>query len=284
MKIIRGERAGFCMGVALALKKLDDAIEKYGDLTKIYTLGPIIHNPQVINSYKSKGVYPIEEISGIKNGDIVVIRAHGVAKEDYEEIKNKGAKIIDATCPKVKKAQKLIEKYSKEATLLLFGEKQHPEVKGLISHANGEAIVFSSLKELMSITFKENKRYFLAAQTTQNRKEFSEIIDFLTNRFGKNFPILNTICDATRLRQEEAIEIAKKSDVVVVIGGYNSGNTRRLVQVVKGVGVKCYHIETIGDLPKEALEGVKVLGITAGASTPDYLIKEVENTLLTSKK
>ncbi len=280
MRIIRGKRAGFCMGVALALKKLDQAIKRYRDYKKIYTFGPIIHNPQVINLYREKGVIPTENISIIQPGDVVIIRAHGVPVQEYKKIEDRRAHIIDATCPKVKKAQKLIEDYSKDATLLLFGEKDHPEVKGLLSHAQGKGLVFSSINELMSVELDKNQRYFLASQTTQDREEFSKIVEFLLREFGKNFPILDTICDATRLRQQEAIDIAKKSDIVIVIGGYNSGNTRRLAQVVQGVGRVYYHIETLRDLPKEVLKGAETIGITAGASTPDYLIDEVEHAIL----
>ncbi len=275
MKILRGKRAGFCMGVDLALKKLNDAIEKYPS-KKIYTFGPIIHNPQVIEDYASKGVLPIEDISSVKEKDVVVIRAHGIPRDKYRELEERGAIIVDATCPKVKKTQHLIEKHSINRTLLLFGEKEHPEVKGLISYARGEKVVFSSLKELISTNLNNKKDYLLAAQTTQERKEFLEIIKYLKKEIGKEFPILNTICDATRLRQEEAISIARMCDVVIVIGGFNSGNTRRLVQVIKATGTKCYHIETIKDLPTHALKEKKIVGITAGASTPKYIIDNVE--------
>ncbi|GAB6888282.1 4-hydroxy-3-methylbut-2-enyl diphosphate reductase [Desulfothermus okinawensis JCM 13304] len=278
MNIIRGKRAGFCMGVGLALKKLDEAIKRY-PLKKIYTLGPIIHNPQVVDIYLRKGVVPIEDVSSIGPDDVVVIRAHGVPKQLYKQLQEKGAKIIDATCPKVKKAQRLIEQYSLERILLLFGEKEHPEVKGLLSHALCKGIVFSSIEELKSISLDLDKNYFLASQTTQERQEFIEIVSFLKNRFGKDFPILDTICDATRLRQEEAIEIAKNSDVVIVIGGYNSGNTRRLLQVVRATRTECYHIETIHDISREMIEGKNIIGLTAGASTPEFIIEQVEKYL-----
>jgi len=278
VKIIRGKRAGFCMGVALALKKLDEAISKYSS-KKIYTLGPIIHNPQVVNKYAQDGVVPIEDISIIKSEDVVVIRAHGIPRELHKKIEEKGSIIIDATCPKVKKAQKLIEKYSLDKVLLLYGEKDHPEVKALLSHAQNKGMVFSSLDELKKMDIDPHKNYFLASQTTQQRQEFMEIVKLLKNKFGKDFPILNTICDATRLRQQEAIEIAKKSDVVIVIGGYNSGNTRRLAQVVRATGTECYHIQSPDEIFPDMIKGKKTIGITAGASTPEFIIKQVEKRL-----
>ena len=275
MKIIRGKRAGFCMGVGLALKKLDETILKY-PLQKIYTWGPIIHNPQVVEKYAKKGVIPIHDISVISPHDVVVIRAHGVPKELYQEIEKKGGIIIDATCPKVKKAQRLIDKESSAKILLLFGEKDHPEVRGLLSHARNNGIVFSSIEELKKILLDPTKSYFLASQTTQERYEFMQIVKLLRDKLGKDFPVLDTICDATRLRQQEAIEIAKKSDMVIVIGGYNSGNTRRLAQVVRATGTECYHFETPEEISPDLIKGKKTIGITAGASTPEFIIDQLE--------
>ncbi len=278
MNIIRGKRAGFCMGVALALKKLDEAILKYSS-KKIYTLGPIIHNPQVVDKYAKDGVVAIEDLSIIKPEDVVVVRAHGIPRGLYKKIEEKGAVIIDATCPKVKKAQRLIEKYSLDRILLLYGEKDHPEVKGLLSHAQNKGMVFSSIEELKKIDLDPFKSYFLASQTTQQRQEFMEIVKLLKNKFGKDFPILDTICDATRLRQQEAIEIAKKSDLVIVIGGYNSGNTRRLAQVVRTTGTECYHIQSADEIFPDMIRGKNTIGITAGASTPEFIIEQVERRL-----
>ncbi len=282
MQIIRGRHAGFCMGVALALKKLDHTIEEFENSRKIYTLGPIIHNRQVTDRYKNLGVVPIENIDRLQKGDVVVIRAHGVPKELEEDLQKKGVTIIDATCPKVKKAQKLIEEYSKKYTLLLYGEKDHPEVKGLISRTNGNFLVFSSKNELKNLALDVSTKYFLAAQTTQDKEEFLEIIEYLKNNIRQDFPILHTICTATRQRQQEAIEIAKKVDLMIVIGGFHSGNTRRLFQVVKNTNTPCIHIETYKDLPKDIIKNKEVIGITAGASTPDYIIDEVEQFLLTA--
>ncbi len=277
-EVIKGKKAGFCMGVALALKKLDKAIEKYSS-QPIFTLGPIIHNPQVIDKYREKGVFPLEKLEDVKEGSVVIIRAHGIPKEDYFYLEELGAIVVDATCPRVKRAQELIARESaKGKTLLLFGEDHHPEVKGLLSHAREKAIVFETLEEIKDLELPSGE-VFLAAQTTQDREAFEKIKKYLESFYGESLEVLDTICDATRERQQEAISLAKKADIVVVIGGYNSGNTRRLVQVVESVGTPCVHIETVRDLPLHRITSASIIAITAGASTPQYLISQVEEFL-----
>ncbi len=277
-KVIRGKKAGFCMGVALALRKLDTTLERH-PVRPIYTLGPIIHNPQVISSYRDRGVIPLDDIQDVPRGAVVVIRAHGIPRQDYLCLREKGVVVVDATCPRVKKAQELIARESaKDKVLFLFGEDHHPEVKGLLSHAR-ESVVFEDIEELKTISFPSKKDIFLAAQTTQDREAFNEIIQYLNHRCGDGLLVLDTICDATRHRQQEAIALALSCDLMVVIGGRNSGNTRRLAKVVSAVGTRCIHIETVEELEPEMLKDVSTIGITAGASTPDYLIDEVESFL-----
>ena len=276
-RIIKAKTAGFCLGVSLALKKLNETIKnKKGK--KIFTLGPIIHNPQVLDYYRKKGVEPIEEVENIPAGSCVVIRAHGIPNFLEEKLKQRGVEIVDATCPKVKKAQLLITKQSsKGKNLLLFGEKTHPEVKGLLSYAKNKAIVFENLDEFKNILTKiKEKNFFLAAQTTQDRKEYNGIVNLAKKEIDPDIVALNTICDTTRERQKEASEIAKIADIVVVVGGYNSGNTRRLTKVVTNAGCKCLHVETASEIKEEHLKGCETVGLTAGASTPDYIIEQVE--------
>ncbi len=277
-RVIRGKKAGFCMGVALALKKLDMAIARYPSRS-IFTLGPIIHNPQVIARYRKRGVVPLERLEDLKEDAVVIIRAHGIPKEDALRLKRIGVIVIDATCPRVKRAQELIARESgKGRILLLFGEAHHPEVKGLLSHAGGDAIVFGTLEEIRSMPLPKGE-VFLAAQTTQDREVFSEVKRYLEDVYGESLVVLDTICDATRQRQQEAVELAKKSDFVVVIGGHNSGNTRRLAQVVRSIGTPCVHIETVKDIPLEQAKSASTIAITAGASTPQDLISQVEDFL-----
>ncbi len=277
-KIIRAKTAGFCPGVALALKKLDRLLEEKEEQKKIFTLGPIIHNPQVLDFYRTKGVESAEDLNDISEGCCVIIRAHGVPKEIEEELRTKGVEVVDATCPKVKRAQMLIRKESsKQKILLLFGEKSHPEVKGLLSYATSDYVVFESIEEFKSIIFKlKGKDFFLAAQTTQDRREYNEIVKLVQKEIDEDVVVLDTICDTTRERQQEAVEIAKRVELMIVVGGYNSGNTRRLAKVVSESGCFCIHIESADEIMPSQIKGKRVIGLTAGASTPKDVIDKVE--------
>jgi 4-hydroxy-3-methylbut-2-enyl diphosphate reductase len=278
-EIILAKTAGFCMGVSLALRKLDQALEKH-QKQNIYTLGPIIHNPQVLEKYASSGVNIIKNINQLRSQDVVIIRAHGIPLKTEEILREHQVQIIDATCPRVKKAQLLIQKHSSLSKhLLLYGEPDHPEVKGLLSYARAKAYVFDSLENLKKLNIDPDKHYFLAAQTTQDRKQFNEIKLFVQKHIDPHLDVLNTICDATKNRQEETVQIARQVDFMVVVGGKNSGNTRRLAKVAQDQGVPCVHIETKEELKPLELVNYAKIGLTAGASTPDFIIKDVYNFL-----
>lgn len=275
MDVYRAKTAGFCMGVSLALQKLNSALERKGNdcaPARICTLGPIIHNPQVLADYESRGVVCVKEASQLHPGDVAVIRAHGITREVEEQVKQSGAEIVDATCPKVKKAQLSIAKATANgATLLLFGEADHPEVRGLVSYACGPAHVFGSAAELAELHLAESGPYVLASQTTQDRQIFQEIVAELRQRIG-NLVVLSTICDATRERQEEARNIASCVDVMVIIGGRQSGNTRRLADVAALNGIDTFLVERVEELAAENFLQKIRAGLTAGASTPKSLI------------
>ena len=275
MDVYRAKTAGFCMGVSLALQKLNSALESKGTdcaPARICTLGPIIHNPQVLAEYESRGVVCVKEASQLHPGDVAVIRAHGITREVEEQVKQSGATIVDATCPKVKKAQLSIGRATAEgATLLLFGEADHPEVRGLVSYACGPAHVFGSSAELAELHLAESGPYVLASQTTQDRQIFQEIVAELRQRIG-NLVVLSTICDATRERQEEARNIASCVDVMVIIGGRQSGNTRRLADVAALNGIDTFLVERVEELAAENFSQKNRAGLTAGASTPKSLI------------
>jgi 4-hydroxy-3-methylbut-2-enyl diphosphate reductase len=275
MDVYRAKTAGFCMGVSLALQKLNSALERKGTdcaPARICTLGPIIHNPQVLAEYESRGVVCVKEASQLHPGDVAVIRAHGITREVEEQVKQSGAKIVDATCPKVKKAQLSIGRATAQgATLLLFGEADHPEVRGLVSYACGPAHVFGSAAELASLHLAESGPYVLASQTTQDRQIFQEIVAELRQRIN-NLVVLSTICDATRERQEEARNIASCVDVMVIIGGRQSGNTRRLADVAALNGIDTFLVERVEELAAENFLQKNRAGLTAGASTPKSLI------------
>ncbi|MFN2268352.1 MAG: 4-hydroxy-3-methylbut-2-enyl diphosphate reductase [Desulfonatronovibrio sp.] len=277
--IVLAESAGFCMGVSLALSKLDKALEEKEHLAT-YTFGPIIHNPQVLSHYEHKGVKITENLDEPSAGDIVLIRAHGIPMEIEKHLNNKNIRIIDATCPKVKKAQVLINKNSKNTDcLLLYGEPDHPEVKGLMSYANSNAYLFESFAELKTFNLEKNKHYCLAAQTTQDREQFKEISKYLKNELDHELIVLDTICDATKNRQVETIEIARKVQCMIVVGGKTSGNTRRLHKVANEHCPACIHIETEQDLDPLKLTAYSSFGLTAGASTPDDTINKVYHEL-----
>ncbi len=281
--IIRADTAGFCMGVDLALRKLDKVVAEKGG--PVFTLGPIIHNPQVLESYAGKGVKIADDVEGISSGSRVVIRAHGIPVDLEQQLLAEGAVVVDATCPKVKRAQRLIQRHTAQGELLLLlGEHDHPEVRGLLSYANQKAHMFEGLSDIDRIDLDPSSRYFLAAQTTQDRGEFNKIEHYLRDRLQRHLPVLDTICDATRERQQEALTLAEKVDMVVVVGGYNSGNTRRLAQVVQGVGVESLHIEQAGEISAERIRPTSKIGLTAGASTPKELIDEVHARLLELRK
>jgi len=277
MEFVRAKSAGFCMGVSLALNKLDAIIEEKGTSGDIYILGSIIHNPQVVAEYAEKGIITAAVPEDIPSGSIVVIRAHGITKQVQQALADRGIHVIDATCPKVKDACLLIEENTdKGRVLLLFGEEAHPEVKCLLSYTTGDTVVFDTLEECQKCDLDPARKYCLAAQTTQDRHVFDAISRELSKRKGLDLLVLHTICDATRTRQDEATKIADKADFVIVAGGYNSSNTRRLAQVIETSGTKALHIETAEELPLDDLRKFKKIGLTAGASTPKKIVDQIQ--------
>ncbi len=278
MKVVRAKTAGFCMGVGLALQKLDRAIAEGGakGYARICTLGPLIHNPQVLDEYAAKGVACIEDDTDVAPGDCVVIRAHGIPRQLEEGLRKSGVLVVDATCPKVKKAQLAIARATEGgAPLILFGEADHPEVRGLVSYANGERFVIGSPADLDGLSIGGGRAPVLASQTTQDRTVFARIRAAAEARYP-GVVVLSTICDATRERQEEARAIAKTVDVMVIVGGRQSGNTRRLADVAASCGIDTLLVETAEELPEDIFSEKRCAGLTAGASTPKRLIDAAE--------
>lgn len=263
------------MGVDLALRRLDKLVAA-AEGRPIYILGPIIHNPQVLRKYAELGVTMADVPEDVPGGAYVVIRAHGITRQVESALRARDVKIKDATCPRVKKAQLLIGRHTAEGQeLLLYGEADHPEVAGLVSYAANGYFVFGEEEQLDAYSLSGDKAYVLAAQTTQDRVLFDKLAKRLSEDADLDVTILETICDATKLRQKEANRLASEVDFMVVVGGLNSGNTRRLAQVVSDRGTPCQHVETIDDLSLDALTQYKKIGVTAGASTPRHLIDEV---------
>ena len=303
MNVHRAKTAGFCMGVSLALQKLNTALERrlgqgmgqstdqstgqgmgqgMGQSTgagRICTLGPIIHNPQVLAEYEARGVVCVKDPAQLQQDDVAVIRAHGITRQVEQAVYASGATVVDATCPKVKKAQLAIARATSQgASLLLFGEEDHPEVRGLISYARGPAHVLGNAAELAALPLDPAQPYVLASQTTQDREIFTSIHTSL-GRSLSNLTVLSTICDATRERQEEARNIASSVDVMVIVGGRQSGNTRRLADVAALSGITTYHVESAEELEPKNFADKPRVGLTAGASTPKSLIDAAEQWL-----
>ena len=279
MEVILAKTAGFCMGVDMALKRLDGLLGEEG-AGPIYILGPIIHNPQVLQRYAEQGVIMAESPEDVPDGAFVVIRAHGIPRQVEDGLKARNVSVRDATCPRVKKAQTLIARNTDDsAVLLLYGEADHPEVKGLVSYAGNGFFVFGSPEELAGYAMESGKRYVLAAQTTQDKQIFAQLTEEMSGDPALNVTVLNTICDATKLRQKEAMQLAREVDYMVVVGGYNSGNTRRLAQVVADQGTPCSHVETLEELDLGQLARYRKIGVTAGASTPRDIIESVLSAL-----
>lgn len=271
IKIYVADNAGFCFGVERAVRIADETAKENKN---VYTLGPIIHNPQLVRKMEEEGINVKNSTENVSEYETIVIRSHGVSKSDIETLVNSGVKIVDATCPFVARAQKEAEKLTKDGYfLVIFGEKEHPEVKGIISYAVGDFIVVENEEDANNMIKHTDKIAFIA-QTTQNKSVFYKISNIIKERCNE-LKIVNTICNATTHRQESAKIVASKVDIMFVIGGKNSGNTTRLYEICKNICTKTFHIETKDDIDKEQLIGVKRVGITAGASTPQYIIDEV---------
>ncbi|MDR3306455.1 MAG: 4-hydroxy-3-methylbut-2-enyl diphosphate reductase [Endomicrobium sp.] len=261
--------AGFCFGVKRAIDLVEKTLkEKF----EVYTLGPIIHNPQEVKRLEKKGVRSLNDIDCVKSG-CIILRTHGVSLELRNRLeKNKTVSVIDATCPFVKKAQDIVKNLSlQETTIVIVGEKSHPEVEALVSYGVGKCFVIENPNE--AFEFKGIGELNIVSQTTQTPQNFNVIVEILKKRFKVN--IYNTICKATLERQESAEKLAKKSDLMIVIGGKNSGNTTRLDEICKAQ-TKTRHIETVDEIDDKWFENVETVGLTAGASTPDSIIRSVE--------
>ena len=271
MKIILAKRAGFCFGVKRATQM---AFEAAGKDKKTYTLGPIIHSPQVVNRLEEMGVKVLENLDSMNDGTII-IRSHGVASNELAEAVNKKLEIVDATCPFVKKAQEHVKSLSQSGYgVVVVGDADHPEVQGIVSYGGDKVFVVGSGEEVKKLP--KMSKIGIVAQTTQSFENLKNAVTECLLRGGE-IRVFNTICDATAVRQEEAKELAKQVDCMLVVGGLNSANTRRLSEVCKELQRRTYHIETAAEIDPAWFEGVERVGVTAGASTPKWIIDEVMN-------
>lgn len=267
MKVTIAEACGFCYGVRRAVDMASQAE------TGTKTLGPIIHNPQVVARLSAQGVAPVDSLDEVGDGETVLIRSHGVGPSVYEEASRRGIRVIDATCPHVKKAQQDAKKIVEEGkNLVIIGEKAHPEVISISQWGANRAIIIDREIEAEQIPFSESLG--VVVQTTFSQEQFKRIAEILKTKTN-DLDVHMTICTATQQRQNAAVELAGKVDAMIVVGGRNSANTGRLAQVCREQGCPTYHIETAAELDTAAFRGMNHIGITAGASTPDWIIQEV---------
>ena len=296
MNVILAESAGFCFGVKRAV---DTVYEKAADSdVPVYTFGPIIHNEEVVRDLEEKGVHAVcdmEELEKIPKG-IMVIRSHGVSKEIYEKIQAAGFRIVDATCPFVLKIHRYVEEYSRKGYhIVIIGNDSHPEVEGIKGWSNPkETTVLQTAEEAENFTFSgclaekksasletslcssAKKRLCIVSQTTFNYNKFQELVEIFQKK-GYDIIVLNTICNATEVRQKEAADIAARADAMIVIGGSHSSNTQKLFEICKKECENTYYIQTLDDLDVTKFWSIDNVGITAGASTPNKIIEEVQN-------
>ncbi len=276
MEVILAEHAGFCFGVERAVEQ----VYEQADTGKpIYTYGPIIHNGEVVKDLAQKGVKVInkeEELSQIDEGT-VVIRSHGVARQVCERIREKGLECVDATCPFVKRIHNIVEKESSEGKrVVIIGNAGHPEVEGIMGWSKTETTVIGTLEEARKFALQPEEELCIVSQTTFNYNKFQDMVEIFREK-GYNGSVVNTICNATEVRQTEARKIAAKVDVMIVIGGNHSSNTRKLYEICRQECENTYFIQTLSDLHLDLPKSVRLVGITAGASTPNNIIEEVQN-------
>ena len=269
IKITVAKSSGFCFGVKRAIDLAQDIASKNSD---VYTFGPLIHNPQEVARLEKENIKVIEDYSKIDKG-VLVLRTHGIPLDIYENLsKKQNIKIVDAACPFVKKAQDIIKELSKDSEqIVIVGEKKHPEVVALVSYGKGKCLVVEDKEDVKNV--KKTDIIYIVSQTTQSPKKFEEIVNEISKI--SQVKVFNTICRATFDRQSAAAKLAKEVDVMIVIGGKNSGNTTRLYQICSNI-TKTYHIENVDEIETDWFNNIETVGITAGASTPDWIIENIK--------
>ena len=279
MNVELAKTAGFCFGVKRAVDTVYQQIEQYRG-EKIFTYGPIIHNEEVIKDLRSHGVEVLNDEEELKtaDADVVVIRSHGVAKYIYDILEERGITCVDATCPFVKKIHKIVAEKSAEGSyIVIVGNGEHPEVQGIRGWAGEHVTVVQTPEDAERFELPDkDQKVCIVAQTTFNYNKFKELVEIISKK-RYDIVVLNTICNATKERQTEARQIAARVDAMVVIGDERSSNTQKLFEICKEECLNTYYIQTLDDLDINQLRSVESVGITAGASTPNKIIEEVQN-------
>jgi 4-hydroxy-3-methylbut-2-enyl diphosphate reductase len=273
LRVLKAKRAGFCFGVKRAIDiAFREAEDNRGG---IYTVGPIIHNPQVVGDLKKAGIRAADSVSELKRRkkvNAVIVRTHGIPDHDMKKLSGAGFNIIDATCPFVKKAQQYAKLLKEKGyRVVILGDKDHPEVRGIVSYAGEEVVVVGSADEYPPL----RGRVGIVVQTTQQIENLKRLLSSAIVH-AKELKVYNTICNSTALRLRETEEMARKADVMVIVGGKNSANTSQLANLCKSLGVSTYHIETADELDARWFRGARLVGLTAGASTPEWIIQDTE--------
>ena len=271
--------AGFCFGVTRAVNMVYEAIEK--ENVPIYTYGPIIHNDEVVKDMEKNGVTVINDLDELSSHEkgVMIIRSHGISKAEYDRIKNCGFEVLNATCPFVSKIHRYVEDYSSKGyDIIIVGSPKHPEVCGIKGWADEKChvTIINSPEDAENYMKNSTKKLCIVSQTTFNYKKFQELVEIFEKK-GYNDSVVNTICNATEERQRSAKAIAAEADVMIVIGGKHSSNSRKLYEICQRECVHTYFIQTLDDLHLDLPKAVRLVGITAGASTPNKLIEEVQN-------
>ena len=271
MKVKIAKEAGFCFGVKRAMKMAWDELELNSD---IYALGPLIHNRQAVQKYEDKGLITVDTIDSIPNNESVIIRSHGVSKDIYDRANFSNLNIIDTTCPFVKKIHNIVKEFYEEGfKIIIIGDKNHPEIIGINGWCENSALIIKSVDYLNNLNLDNNNKYCVVAQTTLNLELYNQIVDILSKELD-NIQFNNTICSATKTRQQAAKELSVDVDCMIVIGGKHSSNTQKLVNICKEQ-VPTFSIETKEDLDIDKLSKFNIIGVTAGASTPNWIIEDV---------
>ena len=278
MEVRLAKSAGFCFGVNKAMEKVYEQIEKFPQ-KKIYTYGPIIHNEEVVKELAGKGVEVIDSLDelNIKEKGILIIRSHGVAKAVQDKMTEAGFTVVDATCPFVKRIHNIVQKESADGKkIIIIGNPGHPEVEGIKGWGDKDVTIIETIEEAESFSMEKDRKICIVSQTTFNYNKFKDMVEIFEKK-GYDINVVNTICNATQERQAEAREIAAVADAMIVIGGTHSSNSKKLYEICKGECDNTHFIQTLDDLHLELPKSVRLVGITAGASTPNNIIEEVQN-------
>ena len=271
LEVIRSPYTGYCFGVKRAMRMIEQGLQEHGNT--ISTLGEIIHNPQAVERLRERGIHPVSSLDDVEEDTTLVIRAHGVHPEIIKEAKKRGIKLLDATCPFVLKSQYYVRRlFESSFQVIIIGDSNHPEVRSLSGHAGGRALIINNVDEAERVEAME--RAGLVIQTTFSEEKAKEIINVLRGKI-QELKVYDTICQATVLRREATLELAERVDLMLVVGGRESSNTRRLYRMCLDKGIPAKFVERAEEIESEWFRGCRRIGLATGTSTPDWVIDEV---------